>query len=57
MKNKPDWEMIGGIVFIILVLAVLIVCAVLYFWVLSEYGDTPISEVPSWAIPWLMLGR
>lgn len=53
MKKKIDWEFILYVSFMILVALVIIVCVVLKIWVFVEYGDLPITEVPSWAIPWL----
>ena len=52
-KKKIDWGDILYISLIVMFLIVFIVCIVLKIWVLIEYGDMPITEVPSWAIPWL----
>ena len=41
------------VVEIIAILAVLATIVFLKIWVIVEYGDMPITEVPSWAIPWL----
>ena len=50
-KNKiMDWL---RIIFCILALIVFILCIVIKFWVIYEYNDTPISEVPTWAWFWL----
>lgn len=50
-KNKiMDWL---RIIFCILALIVFILCIVIKFWVIYEYNDTPISEVPTWAWYWL----
>lgn len=40
----------------ILALIALVGIVVLKIWVVIEYGDMPITEVPSWAIPWLTGG-
>ena len=50
-KDKVvDWL---RIIFCILALIVFILCIVIKFWVIYEYSDTPISEVPTWAWFWL----
>ena len=56
-KKKIDWDVVLYIGFIVLFIIAIIVCIVLKIWVLKEYGDMPITEVPSWAIPWLTNGR
>lgn len=56
-KNKIDWDVVLYISFMVLFLLAIIVCIVIKIWVLVEYGDIPITEVPSWAIPWLTNGR
>ena len=56
-KKKIDWDVVLYISLCVLVLIAVIVCIVLKIWVLIEYGDMPITEVPSWAIPWLTNGR
>ena len=38
---------------ILALLAIMIICVILKIWVVVEYGDLPITEVPSWAIPWM----
>ena len=48
-----DWL---RIIFCIVVLIVAVVCIVIKFWVIYEYADTPISEVPTWAWFWLQNG-
>lgn len=52
-KKKIDWDVVLYVSFIIFVALAIIVCVVLKIWVIVEYGDMPITEVPSWAIPWL----
>lgn len=52
-KKKIDWGVVLYTLLIVIFLIVFIVCIVLKIWVLIEYGDMPITEVPSWAIPWL----
>lgn len=49
---KESLSMLVGIIGLILFILVLF----LKFWVIFEFADTPISEVPSWAIPWLTNG-
>ena len=41
------------IALIIIGIIALILLCILKVWVITEYGDLPITEVPSWAIPWL----
>ena len=41
------------IALIIIGIIALIVLCILKVWVITEYGDLPITEVPSWVIPWL----
>lgn len=54
MTNKKiDWQLVGTIAFIVVTILILAIVVVLKVWVICEYGDTPISEVPTWAIPWL----
>ena len=51
MKDKIiGCLLIAGI--IILIIAI-VACAIIEVWVVNEYGDLPITEVPSWTIPWL----
>lgn len=56
-KNKIDWELVSVITFLVIFAIVMIIVVVLKIWVYLEYGDMPITEVPSWAIPWLTGGR
>lgn len=56
-KKKIDWGAVFYTSLIAIFLIVFIVCIVLKIWVLIEYGDMPITEVPSWVIPWLTNGR
>lgn len=56
-KNKIDLEMVSVITFLVIFAIVMIIVVVLKIWVYMEYGDMPITEVPSWAIPWLTGGR
>ena len=54
MTNKKiDWQLVGTIAFIIVTILILAIVVVLKVWVICEYSDTPILEVPTWAIPWL----
>lgn len=53
MKNKLDWNKILHVLLVIICAVILGLMAFLKVWVIIEYGDMPISEVPSWAIPWL----
>jgi len=52
-KKKIDWDVVLYISFMIFIALAVLVCTVLKIWVIAEYGDMPITEVPSWAIPWL----
>lgn len=53
-KNKLDRKSILLIiVYILIIIAVIGFFVFLKIWVYMEYGDVPISEVPSWAIPYL----
>lgn len=54
MKNKPDWKKIIQILTIIIFATILGLMVFLKVWVVINYGDMPITEVPSWAIPWLI---
>ena len=56
-KKKIDWDVVLYTSLCVIALIAVIVCIVLKIWVLIEYGDMPITEVPSWAIPWLTNGR
>ena len=53
MKNKLDWNKILHVLLVIICAVILGLMAFFFFFVIIEYGDMPISEVPSWAIPWL----
>lgn len=55
--NKPNWERLLQILIIITFVAILGLMVFLKVWVIVNYGDMPISEVPSWAIPWIMGGE
>lgn len=55
-KKKIDWDVVLYVSFMIFVALAIIVCIVLKIWVICKYGDMPITEVPSWAIPWLTSG-
>ena len=57
MKKKIDWDVVLYVYLMIIIALAIIVCVVLKIWVICEYGDMPITEVPSWAIPWLTNGR
>ena len=57
MKKKIDWDVVLYVSLMIIIALAIIVCVVLKIWVICEYGDMPITEVPSWAIPWLTNGR
>lgn len=56
-KKKIDWELVSVITFLVIFAIVMIIVVALKIWVNMEYGDMPITEVPSWAIPWLTGGR
>ena len=56
MKHKPDWEKILQILIVITFVTILGLMVFLKVWVVINYGDMPITEVPSWAIPWLTNG-
>ena len=56
MKNKYDWEKILQILIVITFATILGLMVFLKVWVVINYGDMPITEVPSWAIPWLTNG-
>lgn len=56
-KKKIDWGMVSKIVLLVIFIAVMVVMIAIKIWVYMEYGDMPITEVPSWAIPWLTGGR
>lgn len=56
-KKKINWDIVLYTSLCVIALIAVIVCIVLKIWVLIEYGDMPITEVPSWAIPWLTNGR
>lgn len=51
--KKIDWELVGWVTFIVIFVLIMIVCIAIKVWVFFEYGDMPITEVPTWAIPWL----
>lgn len=55
--NKPNWEKLLQILIIITFVAILGLMVFLKVWVIVNYGDMPISDVPSWAIPWIMGGE
>lgn len=55
-KNKIDWGMVSKIAFLLIFIVVMAIIVALKIWVYMEYGDMPITEVPSWAIPWLTGG-
>ena len=52
-NNKPDYRGIGLTILAILSIIVLVICMAIKIWVVCEYGDKPITEVPSWTIVWL----
>lgn len=56
MKNKFDW---GNVLWILIVIAFVAILGLMIFlkvWIVINYGDMPITEVPSWVIPWLTNG-
>ncbi len=55
-KKKIDWQLVGVIAFLIIFAVIMVIAVILKVWVLCEYGDMPITEVPAWAIPWLTGG-
>lgn len=56
MKKKINWQLALYIALIAIGLTVIILYIAIKIWVIMEYGDLPISEVPTWAIPWIMNG-
>lgn len=54
--NKNDLIDWLRIILCIICLIIAVVCLVIKIWVIYEYADTPISEVPSWAWFWLQNG-
>ena len=54
MKISKD-KIIGCIYIagIVMLIILMVVCAVIKVWATVKYGDLPITEVPSWVIPWL----
>lgn len=56
LKNKIDWKLVGGIALLVIFAAIMVIAIILKIWVFYEYGDMPITEVPTWAIPWLTGG-
>lgn len=56
MKNKFDWGNVLWILIVITFVAILGLMIFLKVWIVINYGDMPITEVPSWAIPWLTNG-
>ena len=56
-KKKIDWQLVGVIAFLIIFAVIMVIAVILKVWVLCEYGDMPITEVPAWAIPWLTGGK
>ena len=59
MKKPTKDDIVFGlqVAGIIVLIAIIGLCAFLKIWVYMEYGDMPITEVPTWAIPWLTNGR
>lgn len=56
MKNRFDW---GNVLWILIVIAFVAILGLMIFlkvWIVINYGDMPITEVPSWVIPWLTNG-
>ena len=55
MKNLSKENIKQTIIIILIVacMAVGILCLLLKVWVMVEYGDVPLSDVPSWVLPWL----
>ena len=56
MKNKFSWEDVLKILIVITFVTILGLMVFLKVWVVINYGDMPITEVPSWTIPWLSNG-
>ena len=54
--KKIDWQLVGVIAFLIIFAVIMVIVVILKTWVICEYGDMPITEVPAWAIPWLTGG-
>ena len=55
-KKKIDWQLVRVIAFLIIFAVIMAIVVILKVWVICEYGDMPITEVPAWAIPWLTGG-
>lgn len=55
-KKKIDWQLVRVIAFLIIFAVIMAIVVILKIWVICEYGDMPITEVPAWAIPWLTGG-
>jgi hypothetical protein len=54
MKHKPDWDAIYNKAFLVLATIAVVVCVIIRTWVFMEYAGMPITEVPTWAIPWMI---
>ena len=57
MKNKFDW---GNVLWILIVIAFVAILGLMIFlkvWIVINYGDISITEVPSWVISWLINGE
>lgn len=52
-NNKPDYKGIGLTILAIISIIVLVICMAIKIWVVCEYGDKPITEVPAWTLVWL----
>lgn len=48
-----DIELFFYRAFIILMIIFILTCMIIKTWVIMEYSNTPISEVPTWAWLWL----
>ena len=55
--KKINWTEVLMVLCVVLFLIFVCLCTFIKIWVIVEYGGMPITEVPSWAIPWLTGGR
>lgn len=53
-KKHIDKDLLLYGIFITVVIIAVVACVIIKIWVVCEYGDMPITDVPSWAVPWLI---
>lgn len=51
-KKKSKSEIITTIIYGSLI-AVMVICLIIKVWVVVEFADVPLSDIPAWALPWL----